>query len=172
MQINSSIKAPVVARAASPKEAPKNQGSEQPAEPKDGFQNSAFSGKRDLAYAALTTLAQLPGPITSVVGNGYGIPQGVASLAGGLMAAAGARELMVNDTLHGRINGGVHFAVGMMTAVAPWSGNLSIPLFMASMTTLGLKAAFDQPGNIAKTTALEVGSMAKEVVTGWNRHES
>lgn len=136
-------------------------------EPQEGFVNSAFSGKRDLAYAALSTLAQIPTPVTDVVGTAYGIPQGIATLAGGLMAAAGAREIMVNETLHGRVNGGVHMAVGLMTAAAPWSGGLSIPLYAASMVALGVKAAFDQPGNIAKTTATEVGSMAKELFSSW-----
>lgn len=151
------------------KSAPKpveSKPAEQSDQPADRVDNSAFSGKRDLTYAVGATLAQLPGPITNATGSLYGAPQLATSAIGGLMAAAGAREMMVNESFHGRINGAVHFAVGAMTAAAPWAGSLSIPLYVVSMSALGMKAMADQPGNILKTTAQETWAMAKEVTTG------
>lgn len=128
---------------------------------------SAFSVDRDLTYAVGATLAQIPGRVVGVTGSFYGAPQLAASAVGGIMAAAGARELMISETLHGRINGGIHLAVGAMTAAAPWSGNLAGGLYLTSIAALGVKALIDSPGNIFKTAAMETGSMVKEVFTPW-----
>ena len=130
--------------------------------------NSAFSIDRDLTYGVGATLAQIPGALVGVTGPLYGVPQIAASAVGGLMAAAGAKELMTNDSLRGRINGGIHLAVGAMTAAAPWAGNLSGGLYITSMAALGVKALVDQPVSIFKTAALETGSMVKEVFSPWN----
>lgn len=130
--------------------------------------NSAFSIDRDITYGVGATLAQVPGAIVGVTGPLYGVPQIAASAVGGLMAVAGAKELMTNETLRGRINGGIHLAVGAMTAAAPWSGNLAGGLYITSMAALGVKALVDQPGSIFKTAAMETGSMVKEVFSAWD----
>lgn len=130
--------------------------------------NSAFSVDRDLTYAVGATLAQVPGAIVGVTGPIYGVPQLAATAVGGIMAVAGAKELMTNETLHGRINGGIHLAVGAMSAAAPWTGDLAGSLYLTSLAALGVKALVDQPGNIFKTAASETGSMIAEVFSTWD----
>jgi hypothetical protein len=129
--------------------------------------NSAFSVDRDLTYAVGATLAQVPGAIVGVTGPMYGVPQIAATAIGGIMAASGAKEMMTNDTLHGRINGGIHLAVGAMSAAAPWTGDLASSLYITSVAALGVKALIDQPGNIFLTAASETGSMLGEVFSKW-----
>ncbi len=125
--------------------------------------SSAFRAERDLTYAVGASLAQLPHVVTNIAGRSYGVPHVVGAALGGFMAAAGAKEMMTEETLHGRINGGVHFAVGAMTAVAPWAGPLSTPLYLASMTTLAAKAFVDRPGTVMGIAGKESVQMAKDV---------
>jgi hypothetical protein len=129
--------------------------------------NSAFSIDRDLTYAVGATLAQVPGAIVGVTGPVYGVPQLAATAIGGVMAVAGAKEMMTNDSLRGRINGGIHLAVGAMSAAAPWTGDLAGSLYITSLAALGVKALIDQPGNIFKTAASETGSMLGEIFSPW-----
>jgi hypothetical protein len=130
--------------------------------------NSAFSVDRDLAYAIGATIAQVPRAIVSATGPLYGVPQIAATAVGGVLAVAGAKEIMTNTTLRGRINGGIHLAVGAMAAAAPWTGDLAGKLYLTSLAALGVKAMLDQPGNILKTVAKETGSMVGEVLSDWS----
>ena len=129
--------------------------------------NSAFSVDRDLTYAVGATIAQIPRAIVGVTGPVYGVPQIAATAIGSVMAVAGAKEMMTNDSLHGRINGGIHLAVGAMSAAAPWTGDLAGSLYITSLAALGVKALIDQPGNIFKTAASETGSMLGEIFSPW-----
>lgn len=130
--------------------------------------NSAFSVDRDLTYAVGATLCQVPGALVTVTGPMYGVPQIAATTLGGIMAVAGAKEMMTNRTLHGRINGGIHLAVGAMAAAAPWTGNLANGLYLTSIAALGVKALVDQPGNVFKKTASETASMVGEIFSHWD----
>lgn len=161
-----SSKRPAAAQPSRP--APTAQAAKKTDEQTDKIElNSAFSVDRDLTYAVGATIAQIPGAISGVTGPIYGVPQIAATAIGGVMAVAGAKEMMTNSTLHGRINGGIHLAVGAMAAVAPWTGNLSGGLYITSLAALGVKALVDQPGNIFKTAASETGSMVGEIFSKW-----
>jgi len=161
-----SSKRPVAAPQARPAaQAPADKKSDEKADKVE--LNTAFSVDRDLTYAVGATIAQIPGAISGVTGPIYGVPQIAATAIGGIMAVAGAKEMMTNDTLHGRINGGIHLAVGAMAAAAPWTGTLSGGLYLTSLAALGVKALVDQPGNIFKTAASETGSMVGEIFSKW-----
>jgi hypothetical protein len=136
--------------------------------PKDSFQTSEYSGKRDLAYTSLAVLSQAAVPISNTLGGAYGIPQVLTGVTGGLMTAAGVREMMVNKTARGRLGGGLHAFAGLATALTPLAGDYSTLLFGGSLLALGLNATINQPGNIVTTTVKEIGGMTGEVFSNWD----
>lgn len=134
--------------------------------------SSAFRPQRDLTYAVGASLAQVPHAINNIAGRSYGIPHAAGAALGGLMAAAGIKEMMNEETAHGRINGAIHTLVGLATAAGPWAGPLSTPIYLTSMATLALKATADRPGTILKMAGSEAVQMTKEVFSSRPKAET
>lgn len=129
--------------------------------PQDSFQNSAFSVDRDIAYGVGVAGTAALSAFTDSINAGQMVSVGAGVTFGGLMAFNGIAEVMENKTAHGRFNGGVHAAVGLMTAAGPLLG---APGTLAAVSGVALlaKMAIDRPGNIAKKTAVEFGQMTKK----------